>query len=125
MAIIITTLKKIKEFLVHSWIDELLWFSFIILLGMISFSLGALYERHMNEQMLTISIESRKDVIAAWESFINQEQSKASFFASRNGEIVYPIDCKAGNRVKEENRVYFHFIEQAIETGYRQSSQCS
>jgi hypothetical protein len=51
---------------------------------------------------------------------------QARFLASINGTKYYPVgaDCKAANRIKEENRIWFASEKEAREMGYTPSAQC-
>lgn len=53
-----------------------------------------------------------------------QNVGQAYFIASINGGKYYPIGCKAANRIKEENRIWFSSDQEARELGYMPSSQC-
>ena len=47
-----------------------------------------------------------------------------TFMASKNGSKYYPLDCKAGNRIKEENRIFFTSEEEAKKSGYERTVTC-
>jgi len=49
---------------------------------------------------------------------------QARFVASVNGAKYYPAACKAANRIKEENRLWFTSEQEAREMGYAPSAQC-
>lgn len=40
------------------------------------------------------------------------------------GKIFGNLDCKSGMRMKKENRVFFHSIEDAVREGYRPCKNC-
>jgi len=40
------------------------------------------------------------------------------------GKIFGKLDCKSGMRMKKENRVFFHTLEDAIKEGYRPCKNC-
>ncbi len=40
------------------------------------------------------------------------------------GKIFGRLDCESGIRMKPENRVFFHSIEDAIAQGYRPCKKC-
>ncbi|VVB79520.1 Metal binding domain of Ada [uncultured archaeon] len=40
------------------------------------------------------------------------------------GKIFGRLDCKSGMRMKKENRVFFHRLEDAITEGYRPCQKC-
>jgi methylphosphotriester-DNA--protein-cysteine methyltransferase len=42
----------------------------------------------------------------------------------RPGKIFGRLDCKSGMRMKKENRVFFHTLEDAVTQGYRPCNNC-
>lgn len=40
------------------------------------------------------------------------------------GKIFGRLDCKSGMRMKKENRVFFHTMEDAVAEGYRPCKKC-
>lgn len=40
------------------------------------------------------------------------------------GRIFGRLDCKSGMRMKKENRVFFHTLEDAVREGYRPCNNC-
>lgn len=42
----------------------------------------------------------------------------------KRGKIFGRLDCKTGMRMKKENRVFFHSLEDAIKEGYRPCGNC-
>lgn len=42
----------------------------------------------------------------------------------RPGKIFGRLDCKSGMRMKKENRVFFHRLEDAVSEGYRPCKNC-
>lgn len=40
------------------------------------------------------------------------------------GKIFGRLDCKSGMRMKKENRVFFHTLEDAVNEGYRPCKKC-
>lgn len=71
-------------------------------------------------------IQSHKIVIEenAFPTHSKQGLGQARFMASVNGEKYYPVGCKAANRIKEENRIWFSSEKEAREMGYTLSAQC-
>jgi len=51
-------------------------------------------------------------------------QAIKSFMASKNGSKYYPIGCKAGERIKPENRIFFANREGAEAAGYTRAVNC-
>ncbi len=50
--------------------------------------------------------------------------SSGQFFASKSGKTYYPKGCKAGNRVKVENRIYFDTAAEAEFEGLKRAVRC-
>jgi len=46
------------------------------------------------------------------------------YVASKNGKLYYTVTCKASNRIKEENKVYFDTREDAEKSGYAWATSC-
>jgi len=40
------------------------------------------------------------------------------------GKIFGRLDCKSGIRMKKDNRVFFHTLEDAVKEGYRPCMNC-
>lgn len=53
------------------------------------------------------------------------QQASGNFSASINGTAYYPRDCSAGNRIKEENRIWFETKEEAESQGYKPAQNCN
>ena len=49
---------------------------------------------------------------------------KGRYAGWRPGKIFGRLDCKSGERMKKENRVFFHTWEDAIACGYRPCKNC-
>ena len=47
-----------------------------------------------------------------------------AYFASKSGKVYYTSFCKAGNRVKEGNRIYFTLESEAKSSGRELSKLC-
>lgn len=52
------------------------------------------------------------------------EKAAKNFVASVSGKLYYPADCKAAQRIKEENRIWFATVAEAKLAGLTPSSQC-
>lgn len=44
--------------------------------------------------------------------------------ASKNGTKYYKVTCSGANRIKEENKIYFQTVEEAIAAGYGEAKGC-
>ncbi len=124
MRIIDKVHKKIKELVHHKWFDEIMWLSIIMFMGLGMFSLGILYERKKYDNNNPITIEYDQEAIDLWEEYQNIKSANQEFFASKNGSVVYPVGCTKGNKIKEENKVFFENVQQAIVQGYREVEGC-
>jgi len=116
--------KKIKQLLTASWIDELMWFFIIIFVGLGAFSLGAFYERRAQLIANPVTISYDESAVALWQEYQSIKNDNLTFFASKNGSVVYPVGCKKGDRIKEENKVFFQTVDQAVDNGYREVEGC-
>jgi hypothetical protein len=124
MAIINTSMQNIKNFFRESWLDQLISYFVVVCMIMIAFSLGALYEREALKRAYPTVLQEDPVVVKAWEEYLKYRDENAHYVASKSGTKVYPINCKAGERIKEENRVYFLSVEQAEGFGYEPTSRC-
>ncbi len=125
MSIIDKVKENIKGFIDSEWLDEAFWIVLVIFVAIGAFSLGMRHQRelHLEQNPITISEDNR--VVAAWQDYIKNKKSTAEFFASRNGTVYYPLACPSGNRILEENRVYFSTEDEARSAGYKQSARCN
>jgi hypothetical protein len=56
---------------------------------------------------------------------VGGEGSQDSLFvASKNGTKYYPPGCKAANRIKEENKVFFKSEAEVIKAGFSRTVSC-
>ncbi len=125
MRIIDKIQKNIKDFIHSKWIDEIFWMTLIIFVAIGSFSLGMRYERSLFLRQNPIKIEQDTHIINAWKKYISTKKSTAHFFASKSGTVYYPLACPSGNRIAEDNRVYFNNEDEASGAGYKQSKRCN
>jgi hypothetical protein len=63
-----------------------------------------------------IPLESNRDV--------NVGFTGGNFVASINGVAFYPKNCKAADRIKEENKIWFNTAEEASAQGYKPAANC-
>lgn len=69
------------------------------------------------------SVSSGKTTVSTTE--LSTESSiEKKYVASKNGKLYYPSSCKASNRIKEENRVWFGTEKDAAQAGYTPSPSC-
>jgi len=48
-----------------------------------------------------------------------------SYLGNLNSHIVHTINCSSGAKVKEENRIYFNSISEALAQKYRPCKVCN
>lgn len=127
--------KNIKTYKKPALFDsESLLLMFIILLvGAGSFGLGMIAEKEKIHFDNKESIADENQVLITSDVLLyNQKDMKEysnlderNFFASRNGTVYYPVGCLAGNRIAEENKIYFAQQQEAILSGFKQSTSCT
>ncbi|MFC1595027.1 hypothetical protein ACFL3E_01205 [Patescibacteria group bacterium] len=108
-------LQKYWE-IVKSKQNDIFVFFLVVLLVVLSVGLFRIFSLNKDKQPITIQED-------AFEIQPAGEIVKA-FMASKAGEKYYPIDCKASNRIKPANRIYFATAEQAIKAGYERTVMC-
>lgn len=64
------------------------------------------------------------EIIVPKLSTLGIDESEFKYLGSKNGTKYYPIGCKSANRIKDENKVYFNSIDEAVEAGYSLASGC-
>ena len=55
---------------------------------------------------------------------VSESRSEKFYFASKNGNKYYSIECSSGKNIKKENKIYFSSKEKAEQAGYELSSAC-
>lgn len=53
-----------------------------------------------------------------------KSHTPGSYAGYKIGKIFGRLDCKSGKRMKKENRVFFHTLEDAVKEGYRPCKNC-
>lgn len=124
MRIIITAQQKIKSVVAHPAYEYALWILILMFIGLGSFALGMRYEQKRESNRYPVRIEYNPVAVELWENYQEIKKENLSYFASKNGSVVYPIDCDKGNRIKEENKIFFQDIDAAFDLGYREASGC-
>jgi hypothetical protein len=124
MNIVEQTQQKIKQIATPLWIDSAMWIVVIVFISVSSFSLGILYERTVFRDDHPITITYNQQSLDLWNRYNSQKESSSVYFASKNGSIVYPIGCTKGDRIKEENKVFFNELTQALDLGYKKVEGC-
>ncbi|MDQ5922471.1 MAG: Ada Zn binding protein [Patescibacteria group bacterium] len=135
-------MQKIKYFLESDKGKSLITVIIVVLVGIGSFGLGRLSKsqenkgidilyRDINSFIPTnspdkpnLSSNSLNSVDTGKSPSKPENSSKKGFVASRIGSRYYPLDCPAGDKLKQENKIYFSTEKEAIEKGYTKSSSC-
>lgn len=89
----------------------------LILVSVASFGLGRM------SALENIQSEEVEFIIPKL-SEIDTSSKGLNYFASINGTRYYPRGCKAGNRIKVENRMYFKTVSDAEKTGFSRAANC-
>ncbi len=55
---------------------------------------------------------------------IIESPTPGEYAGYKKGKIFGRLDCKTGMRMKRENRVFFHTLEDAVREGYRPCMNC-
>ncbi len=108
-------------------------FTYILLMILVafgSFFLGQLSVSSL-EVKSDIEIVNRESVVEN-DSNVYQDKLqsttlsvvKGKYVASKNGKLYYTVTCKASNRIKEENKVYFDTTADAEKSGYSWATSC-
>jgi methylphosphotriester-DNA--protein-cysteine methyltransferase len=55
---------------------------------------------------------------------IIESEIKGAYAGYSKAKIFGRLDCKSGMRMRKENRVFFHTLEDAVKEGYRPCKNC-
>jgi len=118
--------EKIKQkfYLLHNKAlgahSALLVLILFVLSNIASFMLGALSIKAYRQTAAIVSLQTQKAEIV--DAVIIQ--SINTVFASRYGKKYYFVWCKAGQKIKPANKVYFKDEKEAQKYGYTLSKSC-
>lgn len=124
MQIIDKLQEKIKNILGHHLFDLSLWVILAVFMVIGSFSLGIIYQQKREAQKYPVEIGYSQHAIDLWNTYQSEKNKYQKYFASQSGTIVYPVGCSKGNRIKEENKIYFDTVDEAIIEGYKEVEGC-
>ncbi len=116
-------MQKIKQFIESEQGKDILVVAIVILVGLASFGLGRLSKEGSSGLKVEYAGQSA-NAIYAGENLGRADTNSGKFFASSRGSKYYGENCKAGQSIKKENRVYFNTREEAENAGYELSSSC-
>ncbi len=125
MKMITETVQRIKQLLVARKSDFLL-IIVVTLSGVISFGLGRLSVSV--PQKNAIILEESASFNSTTTSSLRNGQSvladQGNYLASKNGTKYYPKGCSAGQRIKEDNRIWFITSAEAEKAGFTTTTLC-
>jgi len=124
--------EKLKSLLSD---DAFFYAILLILVGMVSFALGRysvigeLPNRISdNNKTGIVFVNAATDTSPAFftveNRFVESNTKNIKVMASSKGTRYYPLDCKAGKRIKEENRIFFASPALAEAAGYLPAANC-
>lgn len=116
--------EKINTFSRSTFFTSMMWFFLIIAVTLIAFFLGMLYERQQQKHRYPITLGYSDEALMLWNQYQETKSLYQMYYASRNGSVVYPVGCNRGNTIKEENKIYFTNLQQALNQGYREATGC-
>lgn len=140
--IINNSMEKIKQLLYGEQGKDILTVLIVILVGLASFGLGRLSkEETLSSNKTGVTQYINTDIVSAagqtnsYNSssgpLTNNSSTKTiqgknlgNYFASKRGKKYYPIECSAGNTIKDANKVWFKTEIEAQQAGYELSSAC-
>lgn len=122
--------KKVKQWW-ETQEHELFLFAVVVLVSVIVIGGARLwFFKSYEVQPRKIVIEENAFVVSPKQARLPDGQGlgqaplAGGFVASINGAKYYPANCKAANRINQENRIWFTSVEEAEAMGYERTSQC-
>lgn len=105
-------IEKFKRFVV----GDFFFLAVLVLVASISFTLGYLAAKDGSDEVF---IDTSAAVIDA-----GGREEERNFVASQSGSKYYLPWCSGVNRIKEENKVWFATVEDAVLSGYEPAANC-
>ena len=120
-------LAKIKTF-VEVWGDELFLVAVVLLVGLISFSIGHLSVNPSSSNELVVEstpvavseIQNLKSEIAT----NGGEAEPTIIVGNKSSKIYHREDCSGAQSMAEANKIYFASVAAAKEAGFRPAGDC-
>lgn len=82
-------------------------------------------EAYMSSESLSKGVENANFTPkSSINSVTNVDAPNVTYVASKNGSKYYPVGCSGADRIKNENKVYFHTETGALSAGYTLSATC-
>lgn len=102
--------------------------STVLILGfLIGLGLGILFSSNNPSQIIIdrdAKIVTPETLLKTKTRNSNDTFQNGNFVASINGKAYYPTDCKAAEKIKEENRIWFETTAEAESQGYQPAKNC-
>ncbi|MEK7576426.1 MAG: hypothetical protein AAB482_01895 [Patescibacteria group bacterium] len=95
--------------------NDIFWVVFAVLVVSVLVGGGLLYSKTNHKYPIQIQEKAFT---------VEMGEVRGEYYASKSGSKYYPLNCKAGNRITPENRVYFKSPEEAESAGYALSTTC-
>ena len=121
--------QKIKSWLEVNKKDVYLAF-IVTSVALIGFAIGrisALAEEKFEIQISGANIIDAESIKTIDDSPVETkkgEKASGRIVVSKNGEVYHLESCSGAKRIKEENKIYFSSIEEAMKAGYRPAANC-
>lgn len=125
--------KRALEILTHR---EIILSTLMILIGIVSFELGYLSQGGkkaslnvlppLTREISNTSSETAQNGLYASQTAAlgNIEAVSGSYVASKNGTKYHYPWCSGAKRMKEENKIWFDTVEEALAAGYTPAANC-
>jgi len=119
-------LTKTSNFVKEKWLIILLGFLTISVIIAV-FLLGIITGKNIfrTEPIILEGVTPVNDLnLQANLNSLVKTSDNGAYVASNRGKMYYPIDCSAGNSLKQENKIYFKTSLEAEAAGYKRSAAC-
>jgi len=134
--------EKLKSFLAD---DSIYMASLLVVVGVLAFILGRLSVVPITQQNIegvnplslcpttlcpAVSIieteaSSLPTVAGQAISATSESTQTGSYVASKAGTKYHHISCPGAKQIKEENKIYFNTVQQALAAGYTKAANCN
>ncbi len=104
----------------------------VVFVAIGSFFLGRLSLGNLNNDKVSITNVKNESVDSNLNYYKKASVAKDTsihtngmYVASKNGKLYYRVGCGASSRIKEENKVFFDSMDDAISAGFEGSDSCT
>jgi len=134
-ALVFDMLDQIKQF-IKSNESELVLALGVVLISLISFSVGRLSAPSFDKQPISVEylVPSKNQQATLNSAFNNtitsdvlqdlQERGGGAYVASKNSTKYHLPDCSGAKRIAEHNKIWFNSLEEAESLGYTPAANC-